>query len=467
MEYISTRGESEKAGFKEILLSGMAPDGGLYLPSSFPEIDFASLSKFEGMSYSEIAAKIMLPFVGDSINGAKFHELVTETYESGKFRHGAVAPLVQVGPDAWILELFHGPTIAFKDYALQFLGKLFDHVLEERGEKITIVGATSGDTGSAAIEACRYCENASVFILHPEGRVSDVQRRQMTCVDSENVHNIAIKGNFDDCQALVKAMFSSPSFREEVNLSAVNSINWARIIAQTAYYVVAAVALGAPHRKVSFAVPTGNFGNVFAAYSARQMGLPVEKLIIGTNRNDILTRFFESGTMKLEGVIPTVSPSMDIQVSSNFERYLYYLLDCNAEDVSAKMSEFSSKGEFSVALEKLEKAQRDFIAMRCNEDETARTMKVCYEETGYLIDPHTAVGLNAAMQQISGDLSAPVVSLACAHPAKFPDAVEAATGVRPELPAHLSDLFDKTEYVVPLENDLEKVMDYIRSMASV
>ncbi len=465
MKYISTRGKSEPVDFETALLSGMAPDGGLYLPESWPEIDRAGTAHLAGLPYPDIAAEIMLPYLGNSISPDDFGRILARAYQENSFRHAAVAPLVQIGPSAWILELFHGPTIAFKDYALQLLGQIFDHVLNRRGERITIVGATSGDTGSAAIEACRGCENITIFILHPKGRVSEVQRKQMTSVKAPNVHNIAIEGDFDDCQALVKAMFADEKFRNDVNLSAVNSINWARIIAQTVYYAAASIALGVPHRAVSFAVPTGNFGNVFAAYVGRQMGLPIENLVIGTNRNDILTRFFESGEMSRAIVNPTISPSMDIQVSSNFERYLYFLLDCDSKALCAYMSDFQNKGSFRVDGSLFERTKRDFIARRCNEDETIATMRACYEETGYLIDPHTAVGLNAAMKT-ARDPATPIVSLACAHPAKFPDAVEKATGIRPRLPPHLADLLTRPEFLTPITNDLQRVQNFIRSKIS-
>ncbi len=462
MRYFSTRGQAEPAEFEDTLLSGMAPDGGLYLPETWPEIDRVTLARLAGMSYTDIAARVIEPFVGNCLTPQEISLLIEQTYNTGAFRHAAIAPLVQIGPNAWIMELFHGPTIAFKDYALQFLGRLFNHILMKKGEKITIVGATSGDTGSAAIEACKGCSNITIFILHPKGRVSEVQRKQMTSVDAENVHNIAIEGDFDDCQALVKALFADKSFREETSLSAVNSINWARIMAQSIYYITAGIALGSPQRPVNFAVPTGNFGNVFAAYAARQMGLPIEKLLIGTNRNDILTRFFETGEMQRTKVDPTISPSMDIQVSSNFERYLYYLLDRDSEDLRGKMDNFKSNGSFSVTPELLAKANRDFTAKRCSEDETLETMRACYEETGYFIDPHTAVGLNAAMHTAC-DPATPIISLACAHPAKFPDAIEKATGIRPELPPHLADLLSRPEIVVPMTADISKLQSYIRN----
>lgn len=458
--YISTRGQGAPQAFADILLEGLAPDGGLYVPEKWPEIDWSART---GQNYAKTALGVMTPFLGGSIAAADFAEIVQKTYAPVGFRHPACAPLVEIGPDLWILELFHGPTIAFKDYALQLLGALFDHVLTARGQRITVVGATSGDTGSAAIEACRHCKNVDIFILHPRGRVSEVQRRQMTTVAAENVHNIALDGNFDDCQAMVKAMFADEAFRRAMNLSAINSINWARIAAQTVYYAAACAALGggAGGRKISFAVPTGNFGNVYAAYAARRCGLPVDRLVIGTNRNDIITRFFETGSMRAETVTPTLSPSMDIQISSNFERYLFELLDRDAAALRGHMQDFREKGEFSVSKDLLERARGDFAARRCDEEETLAEIGRTWRESGYLIDPHTAVGLYAARAE-SDRTGSPLVALACAHPAKFPDAVEKATGLRPPLPPHLADLFGRREHVDELPNDLAKVQDFIR-----
>ncbi len=468
MKYVSTRGEAAPASFEETLLSGMVPDGGLYLPERWPDITADEIRTLSGKPYAEVAEAVLAPFVARSLPAHELQPLLRKTYDTGAFRHTARAPLVQVAENLWILELFHGPTIAFKDYALQFLGNLFDHVLEKRGERITIVGATSGDTGSAAIEACRGCKNIDIFILHPKGRVSDVQRKQMTTVDAPNVHNIALEGDFDDCQALVKAMFADEKFRGDMRLSAVNSINWARIVAQSVYYFTSAIALGAPDRRVSYAVPTGNFGNVFAAHVARKMGLPVDRLIIGTNRNDILTRFFETGSMTRETVNPSLSPSMDIQVSSNFERYLYGLLDGDAARLRGMMLAFKQGGSFTVSEDELKRARSDFAARRCGEDDTLETMRRIYAESGYLIDPHTAVGVHAAMRESVNepDSAAPIVALACAHPAKFPDAVEKATGIRPPLPDHLSDLFSRPERAKTLPNDLEKVMGFVRGESS-
>ncbi|NCC23147.1 MAG: threonine synthase [Alphaproteobacteria bacterium] len=462
MKYISTRGRSEPASFEEVLLAGMAPDGGLYIPECWPRMDERAIAALAGRSYVEVAHSVIGPYVAGALSDEELRCLLVKTYEEGNFTHKALAPLVQVDSNLFIMELFHGPTIAFKDYALQFLGNLFDHILEKRGERVTIVGATSGDTGSAAIEACRGCKNIDIFILHPKGRVSEVQRKQMTSVNAPNVHNIALHGDFDDCQALVKEMFADETFRKDMNLSAVNSINWARIIAQTVYYFAGALALGAPGRKVSFAVPTGNFGNVFAAYVGKQMGLPIDQLTIGTNRNDILTRFFETGAMTRETVKPTISPSMDIQVSSNFERYLFGLLDHDSARLCAMMNDFKTEGAFLVTSAELERARADFTACRSSEEDTAATIRTIHAETGYLLDPHTAVGVHAALTGRT-DPSVPLVALACAHPAKFPDAVEKASGIRPPLPDHLADLLEREELVSELENDLVRAEEFVRA----
>lgn len=455
--YISTRGDKAPKSFTDVLLAGMAPDGGLYVPVEWPKIDFAAM---RGLSYTDLAYRIIHPFVNGEIPDADLKIIIDRVYGKN-FNHPAVAPLVELGPDLWVMELFHGPTLAFKDYALQLLGALFDYMLEKRRERVTIVGATSGDTGSAAIEACKNCKHIDIFILHPKGRTSEVQRRQMTTVDSPNVHNIALEGNFDDCQNAVKAMFADEKFRSEMNLSAVNSINFARIMAQIVYYIAAGLALGAPERKVTFAVPTGNFGNVYAAYCAMQMGFPIEKLIIGSNRNDILTRFFETGKMAALAVEPSLSPSMDIQVSSNFERFLFDLLGRNPDDLRGKMNSFKQSGEFGVTDAQIAHARSIFSARRCSDEQTSAVIADCYKETGYLIDPHTAVGLHAAKQAGKAD-GVPVISLACAHPAKFPDAVEKATGIRPSLPPHLSDLYERKEIFTVLPNDIGKVQSFVR-----
>jgi threonine synthase len=451
VSYISTRGGGKPKTFEEVLLEGLAPDGGLYVPDAWPQVDFKSLKK---KSYNDIAEAVMFPFVEGSIDRKKFRALIDDAYNEDVFRHEDIAPLKEIYPGVHVMELFHGPTIAFKDIALQFLGHLFDYFLHKRNEKITIVGATSGDTGSAAIEGCRHSDRVEIFILHPHGRVSDVQRRQMTTVDAENVHNIAVEGTFDDCQNLVKALFADEKFRRQMHLSAVNSINWARIMAQVVYYVK--VALDYPG--IAFVVPTGNFGNVFAAYVAKKIGAPVGDLIVATNRNDILTRFFESGEMKMEGVQPTMSPSMDIQISSNFERYLFDVLGRDAEKIAALMNEFKETGTFSVSDSDMLNVRNGFSAARCSEDETLAVMKRVYAEEGYMLDPHSAVGVSAALKA-----GVPVVTLATAHPAKFPAAVEKATGVRPGLPEHLSGLMEKPEKFEVLANDIEKIKNFIRN----
>ena len=466
MKYISTRGPAEPKTFTDVMLAGMAPDGGLYIPESWPEIDHQRLSHLQGLSYVDIAMQVIWPFIGDTIEKAKFQEILEQTYQGGAFDHSAITPLVQVGPNAWIMELFRGPTLSFKDYALQLLGRLFDHVLEERGERITIVGATSGDTGSAAIEACKSCKNIDIFILHPQGRTSEVQRRQMTTVDAPNVFNIALEGTFDDCQHMVKAMFADEKMRSELNLSAINSINWARIMAQTVYYFVAALALGAPHRPVSFTVPTGNFGNVYAGWAARQMGLPIESLGISTNRNDIITRFFESGEMSVDKVMPSLSPSMDIQVSSNFERYLLSAMNNDHKALVSKMESFKEKKKFKVDKTVMTRARSDFDARRCTDLDTMATMKNCYEQTGILIDPHTAVAMKAAMENMEANPATPMVILACAHPSKFPQAVQQAVGTKPPAVPRLVNVMEKAEHFMGIANDLDKVKAFINQNAN-
>ena len=465
MKYISTRGGGEPQSFEEVLLAGMAPDGGLYVPESWPSINIASLKE---KSYCEVAFEVMYPFVEGSIPAKDFKNLIEQTYAGGAFRHKDVVPLHYLEGygegNIYIMELFHGPTIAFKDIALQLLGRLFDYVLKHNKKHITIVGATSGDTGSAAIEGCKACEQAEIFILHPKGRVSDVQRKQMTTVKAPNVHNIALEGSFDDCQNLVKAMFADKPFRELVNLSAVNSINWARIMAQIVYYFTSAMDLGAPEKEISFVVPTGNFGNVFAAYCAQKMGLPITVLGIANNKNDILTRFFESGVMKIDASYKTLSPSMDIQISSNFERYLFDLFGRDAERLDAIMRDFKESGEFVVEEALLQKARKQFSASRTDDETTLAMIKDVYEATGYTLDPHTAVGMECTKtiaEQLGSDN--PVVLLATAHPAKFPDAVKDAIHESPALPDHLADLFEREEVLSELPNDLQSVMNFVKT----
>ena len=417
-----------------------------------------------GLSYAELAIRVMAPFVQGAITDDDFAALVADTY--GGFGHRAVAPLVQIGHDEWLLELFHGPTLAFKDYPLQLVGRLFDHVLRRRGERVTLVGATSGDTGSAAIEACRDRDAIDIFILHPKGRVSEVQRRQMTTVDAANVHNIAIAGTFDDCQDLVKGLFDDAAFRDAVRLSAVNSINWARIMGQTVYYFAAALALGAPAREIAFSVPTGNFGNVFAGYAAARMGLPVRQLVVATNRNDILARFFATGEMSARPVIPTLSPSMDIQVSSNFERLLFDMLGRDGGRVREAMAAFRDNGAMTVDRQRVAETCELFDAGTLDDEGTLAVIAETHRETGLLIDPHSAVGIHVG-RAVRRDGSAPLVALATAHPAKFPDAVADATGIRPELPPPLADLFERDEHFEVLANDPAAVQAFIRARVTV
>lgn len=461
MRYISTRGQAPKLNFEAALLTGLARDGGLYVPETWPQWTAGQFAKLAGRPYAEVAGAVMRPFVGSSLKPAQLDQAIARAY--GSFHHQAVAPLVQIDESLWLMELFHGPTLAFKDVALQLLGQIYDMVLKERGERITVVGATSGDTGSAALEACKNRSSIDIFILHPKGRVSDVQRRQMTTIDAGNVYNIAIDGSFDDCQDMVKAMFNDPKFRDRVNMAAVNSINWARVMAQIVYYVTGALALGAPERAVNFAVPSGNFGNVFAGYTARAMGLPIDQLIVGSNRNDILTRFFTTGEMKMNKVTPSLSPSMDIQVSSNLERLLFDLFDRKGEKLGAAMAAFRETGKFAAPKRGWPKLAKLFKAHRLDDRETLSAMREIHKRTGMLVDPHSAIGVAAALEQRKGRKAGgtPTIALATAHPAKFPDAVEKATGIRPALPAHLSDLLARKERLSELPNDLNKVQDYV------
>ncbi|MGO8865913.1 MAG: threonine synthase [Alphaproteobacteria bacterium] len=459
MRYISTRGEAPALAFEDVLLAGLARDGGLYLPEAWPRLAPAELRDLRGLDYGALACRVMLPFLGGSIAEETFAAMVREAYSS--FDHKAVAPLRQLGAGEWLMELFHGPTLAFKDLALQLVGRLFDHVLKRRGERVTIVGATSGDTGSAAIEACKGRQAIDIFILHPHGRISEVQRRQMTTVDAPNVWNIAVEGSFDDCQDLVKGMFNDEGFREAHRLSAVNSINWARIMAQIPYYVWAAVALGAPERELAFAVPTGNFGNVYAAYAARAMGLPVAQLIVGSNRNDILTRFFASGVMEIRAVEPSLSPSMDIQISSNFERLLFDILRRDGARTADAVQRLRKEGRLTLGNDAWHELLQLFSGARLDDEGTKRAIAELYRDTGELVDPHSVIGVAAGRSRLK-DKATPLVALATAHPAKFPDAVEAATGVRPALPARLRDLGQRPEKYTILPNSLEEIERFVR-----
>jgi threonine synthase len=464
--YISTRdgrNPPESLGFEAVLLAGLAPDGGLFVPVAWPRLGAAEIRALRGKSYPEIAAAVMAPFLDGAVAPAVWPGLVAEAYAS--FDHAAVAPLKELGPELWLLELFHGPTLAFKDHALQLLGPLFDQALRRRGERVTIIGATSGDTGSAAIAACRDRASIDLFMLYPKGRISEVQRRQMTTVASANVHAVAIEGSFDDCQDLVKAMFADPRLRSDLNLSAVNSINWARIMAQVVYYFAAAVALGAPDREVGFAVPTGNFGNAYAAHVARHMGLPIADLVIGTNRNDILTRFINDGAMTIGAVEPSLSPSMDIQVASNFERLYFELKGGDGTAVAAGMKSFRSTGTLPVSQQEWQETRGLFAAQRLDDAGIRAEIAATWRGTGELIDPHSAVAVAAARAARRREPARPMVALATAHPAKFPEAVESATGIRPKLPPHLAEMMTQPERSVALPNELAAVARFVRERA--
>lgn len=463
MQYISTRGDAPTLGFEDVTLAGLARDGGLYVPESYPAFSRDEIAAMRGLSYVETALRVCRPFVGDTIPEGELRALLTQAY--GNFSHAAVTPLVQLDHRHWLLELFHGPTLAFKDVALQLLGLLFERFLSRRSEHLTVIGATSGDTGSAAIQALAGRESVDIFMLHPLGRVSDVQRRQMTTVMAPNVHNIAIEGNFDDAQALVKAMFNDADFAGRFRLSAVNSINWARLMAQIVYYFYAAVRLGAPDRPVAFSVPTGNFGDVFAGYVAARMGLPVAKLIVATNVNDILHRALSAGDYSVGTVAPTASPSMDIQVSSNFERLLFDLHDRNGKALAATMVGFESTRRMEIGDNMRARAAELFTSHRVDEDGMALTLRWACEHSNQVIDPHTAIGLAAARAE-ELDESLPIVTLATAHPGKFRDAVERATGIRPGLPTRAQGLFDREERYATLPAELGAIEAYIAERAT-
>jgi threonine synthase len=460
MRYVSTRGEAAPLDFVEVMLAGLARDGGLYVPESWPALDRAAVASLAGKPYAEVAVEVMRPFVGGSIADADLARMAQEAY--GTFRHPATAPLVQLNPSLFVLELFHGPTLAFKDLAMQLVARMMDHVLLKRGERTTIVVATSGDTGGAAVEAFRGREQVDVVVLFPHGRISEVQRRMMTTAPDSNVHAVAVEGTFDDCQALVKAMFNHHAFRDRVRLSGVNSINWARIVAQTVYYFTAAVALGAPYRKVAFTVPTGNFGDVFAGYVASKMGLPIDRLVIATNVNDILARTFATGTYEIRDVVATSSPSMDIQISSNFERLLFDAYGRDAHAVRALMGSLVQSRRFSIAAPALKTMRALFTADRADEQECAATTRAWMREAQYCADPHTAVALAVAEKE-ARDPSVPMVVLSTAHPAKFPDAVKAACGVTPALPDWLGGLCARPERVTVLPADQAAVERFVLS----
>ncbi|WP_204113887.1 threonine synthase [Shimia biformata] len=456
MKYISTRGNAPDLTFEEAMLTGLARDGGLYVPETVPTMTPDQIAALAGLSYEEAAFHVMRPFVGDAFTDDEFRGIIARAYAG--FRHEARAPLVQLAPNHFLLELFHGPTLAFKDFAMQLIGQLFQFSLARRDERVTIVGATSGDTGSAAIEAFRGLDNVDVFILFPDGRVSDIQRKQMTTPDDANVHALALDGDFDDCQAALKDMFNDFDFRDGVRLAGVNSINWARVLAQVVYYFTSAVSLGAPYRKVSFTVPTGNFGDIFAGYIAKKMGLPIDQLVIATNQNDILHRTMETGAYTKEGVTPSISPSMDIQVSSNFERALFDAYGRDGAAVAQLMDELK-QGSFAISQGAMEGLRETFASGRASEGETMATITRGYTAAGQVYCPHTAVGVKVAEEHLG---ATPMVTLSTAHPAKFPDAVEKAMGQRPGLPPHMADMMDKPERVTRVPNDLGALQTLIK-----
>ncbi|NQX89895.1 MAG: threonine synthase [Halioglobus sp.] len=459
MKYISTRGKAPALDFEDVLLAGLAADGGLYVPETLPTFSREDIAAMSGLGYADLAHRIIAPFVAGSISEDVLRAILHDTY--AQFRHGAVAPMVQIGANQWVLELFHGPTLAFKDFALQLLGRLLDYVLKREHRKVVILGATSGDTGSAAIEGCRHCDNIDIFILHPHNRVSEVQRRQMTTVSGDNIHNLAIQGNFDDCQSMVKASFGNRTFLPDGRgLVAVNSINWARIMAQIVYYFHAALSLGGPVRPVAFSVPTGNFGDIFAGYLASRMGLPVERLIIATNRNDVLHRVMTQSAYGRQPLAQTLSPSMDITVSSNFERLLFDLYGRDGAVIDDLMRRFD-EGKIHFSETAMTRARALFSSHSVNDESTCGQIATTWRESEYLLDPHRALGVNAALH--SGiPVTIPVISLATAHPAKFPQAIAQAglEGVA-RLPPHLADLFERTERLQVLSNDLAGVQAFI------
>lgn len=464
MKYISTRGQAPALSFEEAILTGLASDGGLYVPESLPSFSKEEIASWAGLSYQELAYKIIEPFVAGDIPSDDLKAIIDRAYSS--FRHEAIAPMVQTAHNEWVLELFQGPTLAFKDFALQFLGQLLDYVLSKRQQKVVVMGATSGDTGSAAIEGCRRCEHIDIFILHPHQRVSEVQRRQMTTVLSDNVYNIALEGNFDDCQNMVKASFADQSFLPDGRqLVAVNSINWARIMAQIVYYFYAGLALGAPHKEIAFSVPTGNFGDIFAGYLASKMGLPVDQLIVATNSNDILHRCLSNNDHSKKELQHTLSPSMDIMVSSNFERLLFDLYDRDGAAICQLMEDFKS-GSMTLSDEVMTKAAGLFSSYRLDDDGMIDTIAKVYDSAEYLLDPHTAIGLAAARSERRRQ-DIPMVCLATAHPAKFPEAVEKAiAGLHPGLPHHMTDLFEREERYEVLANDMAAVQGFVASHSS-
>ncbi|WKD50868.1 threonine synthase [Microbulbifer spongiae] len=463
MKYVSTRGRAPSLSFIDTVLTGLATDGGLYMPETLPQFSRADIAAMGMLDYQQLAFRIIQPFVGEDLSDRALREIIDRAYRP--FRHRAVAPLVQTDTNEWILELFHGPTLAFKDFALQFLGQLFDHLLKKRGERVVVMGATSGDTGSAAIEGCRHCENIDIFILHPHKRVSEVQRRQMTTVLADNVFNIALEGNFDDCQNMVKASFASQSFLPDGRrLVAVNSINWARIMAQIVYYFYAALRLGAPHKTVNFSVPTGNFGDIFAGYLARQMGLPIDQLVIATNTNDILHRCLSDNDHTLKPLVHSLSPSMDIMVSSNFERLLFDLYGRNGAAVTELLTDRSAP--LHLSEQALARARQVFSSYRVDDTRTVAVIREQFAASGYLLDPHTAIGVEAA-RRVRLSAEQPMVCLSTAHPAKFPEAVaQALPQTTIPLPAHMQDLWQREERLEVLPNSLSQVQDYMAALLS-
>ncbi len=457
MKYISTRGQAPELSFEEAMLTGLARDGGLYVPSEWPQMSKAEIAALAGLPYEDAAFRIMRPFVGETFTDTEFREIITRAYAG--FGHAARCPLVQLEPGHFLLELFHGPTLAFKDVAMQLIGQMFEVSLKRQNRRVTIVGATSGDTGSAAIEAFRGLDAVDVFIMYPDGRVSDVQRRQMTTPSEANVHALAVAGDFDDCQALLKDMFNDFTFRDEVGLAGVNSINWARVLAQVVYFFTSAVALGCPHRPVSFTVPTGNFGDIFAGHVAKRMGLPIDRLVIATNQNDILHRTLQSGAHAKQGVTPSISPSMDIQVSSNFERLIFDLYDREGAAVAQLMDSLKAEGSFTLSQGALSRLTDEFDSGRASEDETSRTISDAHKAYAEVLCPHTAVGVKVAREQTG---TSPMITLATAHPAKFPAAVKAATGLHPDLPPRMGDLFERPERITHVANDLGAIETIIR-----
>ena len=457
MKYISTRGQAPELTFEDAMLTGLARDGGLYVPETIPQLSTDDIKALAGKSYEEIAFQVMRPFVGDTFSDDDFKGIIERAYKG--FGHAARAPLVQLDHGRYLLELFHGPTLAFKDFAMQLIGQLFQTALSRRNERVTIVGATSGDTGSAAIEAFRGLDNVDVFIMYPHGRISEVQRRQMTTPSEINVHALAMDGDFDDCQARLKDMFNDFEFRDGVRLAGVNSINWARVLAQVVYYFSSAVSVGAPDRKVSFTVPTGNFGDIFAGYIAKRMGLPIDRLVVATNQNDILHRCLSGQGYHKGETSPSISPSMDIQVSSNFERALFDAYDRDGNAVSQLMDELK-QGGFDVSQGAMEVLQSHFDSGRASEEETSSTITETLKTSGELLCPHSAIGVKVANDQPASET--PMITLATAHPAKFPDAVEAASGIRPPLPARMADLYERDERVTRIANNLDALKDHIK-----